>query len=115
MSDPHDCGLSLTPDIMRATMKLTYWFLPVVLTTVVWAKTSAPNAEVQAVYPEAHALYLDLHQNPELSSHETQTAEKLAGRLRDLGYTVTEHVGGTGVVAILKNGAGPDGDAAHRA
>jgi hippurate hydrolase len=62
---------------------------------------------VQTVYPEAHALYLDLHQNPELSSHETQTADKLAGRLRDLGYTVTEHVGGTGVVAILKNGAGP--------
>ena len=29
------------------------------------------------------------------------------GHLRDLGYTVTEHVGGTGVVAILKNGAGP--------
>ena len=62
---------------------------------------------MQTVYPDAHALYLDLHQNPELSSHETQTAEKLAGRLRDLGYTVTEHVGGTGVVAILKNGAGP--------
>jgi amidohydrolase len=48
-----------------------------------------------------------LHQNPELSGHETQTAAKLAGRLRDLGYEVTEHVGGTGVVAILKNGAGP--------
>jgi len=27
--------------------------------------------------------------------------------VRDLGYTVTEGVGGTGVVAILKNGAGP--------
>jgi len=91
---------------MRATMKLTYWFLPVVLTAVAWAQTSSPNAEVQTVYPEAHALYLDLHQNPELSSHETQTAEKLASHLRNLGYTVTEHAGGTGVVAILKNGAG---------
>ena len=59
------------------------------------------------MYPEAHALYLDLHQNPELSGHETQTAAKLAGRLRGLGYEVTEHVGGTGIVAILKNGAGP--------
>ena len=68
---------------------------------------SSNNAEVEKVYPDAHALYLDLHQNPELSSHETQTAEKLAGRLRDLGYTVTEHVGGTGVVAVLKNGSGP--------
>jgi len=87
-------------------MKLTHWFLPVVLTAVAWAQTSSPNAEVQTVYPEAHALYLDLHQNPELSSHETQTAEKLASHLRNLGYTVTEHAGGTGVVAILKNGAG---------
>ena len=92
---------------MRATMKLTCFLSLVVLTAFGWAQTSSPDAEVQAVYPEAHALYLDLHQNPELSSHETQTAEKLASHLRDLGYTVTEHVGGTGVVAILKNGAGP--------
>jgi len=42
-----------------------------------------------------------------LSTHEIQTAAKLAGRLRSLGYDVTEHVGGTGIVAILKNGAGP--------
>jgi hippurate hydrolase len=65
------------------------------------------SKEVDAVYTEAHALYVDLHQNPELSSHEMQTAAKLAGRLRGLGYDVTEHVGGTGVVAVLKNGAGP--------
>jgi amidohydrolase len=88
-------------------MKLTNIVLLLMLNAVAWAQTSAPNAEVQAVYPEAHALYLDLHQNPELSSHETQTAGKLSSRLRDLGYTVTEHLGGTGVVAILKNGAGP--------
>jgi amidohydrolase len=65
------------------------------------------SKEVDGVYSDAQALYLDLHQNPELSSHETQTAAKLAGRLRGLGYEVTEHVGGTGIVAILKNGAGP--------
>ena len=71
-----------------------------------WAQAPA-SKEVEAVYPDAHALYLDIHQNPELSAHETQTAAKLAGRLRGLGYDVTEHVGGTGIVAILKNGAGP--------
>src|ERR1022692_3243909 len=65
------------------------------------------SKEVEAVYSDAHALYVDIHQNPELSSHETQTAAKLAGRLRGLGYEVTEHVGGTGIVAILKNGAAP--------
>src|ERR1700722_16198398 len=63
--------------------------------------------EVDSVYPEAHAFYLDLHQNPELSAHETETAAKLAARWRSAGYEVTEHIGGTGVVAILKNGSGP--------
>jgi hippurate hydrolase len=76
------------------------------LTACAWAQAPA-RPEVEGVFPDARALYLDIHQNPELSSHETQTAAKLAGRLRDLGYAVTDNVGGTGVVAILKNGAGP--------
>jgi amidohydrolase len=76
------------------------------LAAVAFAQTPT-SKEVEAVYPDAHALYLDLHQNPELSSKETQTAGKLAGLLRAAGYEVTEHVGGTGVVAILKNGSGP--------
>ena len=63
--------------------------------------------EVDKVYPQAHELYVDLHEHPELSSEETQTAAKLAAKLRSAGYEVTEHVGGTGVVALLKNGAGP--------
>ena len=67
----------------------------------------AQSDDADAVYPQAHDLYLDLHEHPELSGHETQTAAKLADRLRSLGYDVTEHVGGTGVVALLKNGAGP--------
>jgi hippurate hydrolase len=80
--------------------------LVVSLSAVVGAQAPSTK-EVENAYPEAHALYLDIHQNPELSSHEVQTAAKLAGRLRGLGYEVTEHVGGTGIVAILKNGAGP--------
>jgi amidohydrolase len=77
------------------------------LATTAWAQTSTTSKEVEGVYPDAHALYLDIHQNPELSAHETQTAAKLAARFRGLGYDVTEHVGGTGVVAVLKNGPGP--------
>lgn len=71
------------------------------------AQTVAPPKETEAVYPETYALYLDLHQHPELSSHEVQTAAKLAADLRNLGYEVTEQVGGTGIVAVMKNGAGP--------
>src|ERR1700728_4107901 len=92
-------------------MKLVNLLLLAALVGFLWAQAPSPQApsskEVDAVYPEAHALYLDLHEHPELSGHETQTAANLAGRLRGLGYEVTEHVGGTGIVAILKNGAGP--------
>ena len=87
-------------------MKLAKLLLLASLAASVWAQAPATK-EIDAVYPEAHALYLDLHQNPELSSHENQTAAKLASKLRTLGYDVTEHVGGTGLVAILKNGSGP--------
>jgi hippurate hydrolase len=76
------------------------------LSAVALAQAPA-SKEIEAVYPDAHALYFDLHQNPELSGHETQTAAKLATRLRSAGYDVTEHVGGSGIVALLKNGTGP--------
>lgn len=52
-------------------------------------------------------LYRDLHANPELSLRETNTAAKLAKRLRAMRFDVTEKVGGTGVVAVMKNGSGP--------
>jgi amidohydrolase len=64
-------------------------------------------AGLDAVYPSLDALYRDLHQNPELSLHEEKTAVKLAARLRVLGFDVTEHVGGTGIVGVLHNGKGP--------
>lgn len=73
------------------------------------ALSSAPasSAEVGAVYPAAYALYLDIHEHPELSGEETRTAAEMASRLRQLGYEVTEHVGGHGIVALMRNGDGP--------
>lgn len=65
------------------------------------------SSQVDSVYPQVKTLYMDLHEHPELSLHEVNTAAKLAVRLRELGYDVTEKVGGTGVVGILRNGAGP--------
>jgi hippurate hydrolase len=66
----------------------------------------ASTTDVETVYPMARSLYLELHQHPELSGHEEHTAARLATQLRAAGYQVTEHVGGTGVVAVLRNGAG---------
>jgi hippurate hydrolase len=51
--------------------------------------------------------YRDLHANPELSFQEVRSAAILAAAARKAGFTVTEKVGKTGVVAVLKNGAGP--------
>ena len=87
-------------------MKLAASLLLPVLCTAAFAQ-NASTKEVDSVFPDAHALYLDLHQHPELSSHEIETAAKVASHLRALGYQVTEQLGGTGVVAIMKNGSGP--------
>ncbi|MGK0240997.1 MAG: amidohydrolase [Candidatus Pelagisphaera sp.] len=54
-----------------------------------------------------HELFIHFHKNPELSFREFETAKRMAKELRALGYEVTEKVGQTGVVAILKNGDGP--------
>lgn len=53
------------------------------------------------------ALFDDFHRNPELSGMEVRTSGIMAARLTALGYDVTTGVGGTGVVAVLRNGDGP--------
>tara|TARA_R110001606_G_scaffold4129_1_gene19456 strand:- start:25102 stop:26436 length:1335 start_codon:yes stop_codon:yes gene_type:complete len=62
---------------------------------------------IAADMPSLMDIYRDLHSNPELSGEEVRTAAKLAAEARRLGYTVTEKVGGTGVVAVMENGEGP--------
>jgi hippurate hydrolase len=63
--------------------------------------------QLNAEYPQVETLYRDLHQHPELGFNEHETAAKLAERAKALGFEVTTGVGGTGVVALLKNGPGP--------
>lgn len=53
------------------------------------------------------AFYRDLHQNPELSLQEAESAAKVAARLEAAGYEVSTGVGGHGVVGVLRNGDGP--------
>jgi hippurate hydrolase len=66
------------------------------------------NVDVKADYDSHLASLFDhFHRNPELSLVEHKTAARMAKELRAAGFTVTENVGGTGVVAILKNGSGP--------
>ena len=51
-------------------------------------------------------VYKDIHQNPELGTHEARTAEIASAHLKKLGYKVVEKIGGHGTVGILSNGPG---------
>jgi amidohydrolase len=62
---------------------------------------------VEIDMPSLMELYRDLHANPELSFQEFRTSAKLAAEAKRLGFAVTEKVGQTGVVAVMKNGPGP--------
>jgi hippurate hydrolase len=94
---------------MKSTSLCLFWFLSpaICLAQGPASGTTTLAAEAQSVYPTVEMLYVDLHEHPELSLHEVNTAAKLAGKLRESGFEVTEKVGGTGVVGVLHNGAGP--------
>ncbi|TNE37842.1 MAG: amidohydrolase [Sphingomonadales bacterium] len=62
---------------------------------------------VRADMPSLLDLYRDLHRHPELSNKEMRTSALLAKEMRQLGFTVTTGVGGTGLVAMMENGPGP--------
>lgn len=59
-----------------------------------------------ALREQLHELYVHLHQHPELSMQEHETAALIEERMAGLGYEVFR-CGGTGVVAVLANGPGP--------
>ena len=71
--------------------------------------TSLPALEprIRDLLPELEGVYTDIHAHPELSMQETRTARIAADRLRGAGYEVTEGIGNTGVVGLLRNGDGP--------
>ena len=64
---------------------------------------------VKADYDQRLGALVDwFHRNPELSYMETRTAARMAKELRTIpGIEVTEKVGGTGVVGVMRNGTGP--------
>ena len=90
-----------------------------------------PAAEAQPAFSASgkslRQIYEHLHRNPELSFQEKNTSAVLAAEMKRLGFTVAtgvgdawtraraqkeygkieDGVGGYGVVAVLRNGAGP--------
>ena len=70
-------------------------------------QSTTPESRIHALLPELERVYLDIHAHPELSMQETRTARIAADRLRGAGYDVTDGIGQTGIVALLRNGEGP--------
>lgn len=56
---------------------------------------------------QLESIYKDIHSHPELAFQEERTAGIAANWLREQGYEVTEGVGKTGIVGLLRNGEGP--------
>jgi hippurate hydrolase len=94
------------------------WAVLAVPAGVACAQTTGSSSEIRqrvagisrlidSEYPSLEALYKHLHTHPELSSHEVQTSARLARELKEIGFEVTENVGGHGVVGVLHNGKGP--------
>ncbi|MGY8889321.1 MAG: M20 metallopeptidase family protein [Pseudomonadales bacterium] len=88
--------------------------LPIIILPMMLATIANPTlaADLRAAIEDDYAsnlegLFKHLHQNPELSFREFETSKRLASELRNLGITVTENVGGTGIVGMLRNGKGP--------
>ena len=93
--------------LLRRLVPLTAVALGAVSIAGAQGRPAGIAAEVDAVYAQADSFYQDLHRQPELSGHEEKTAATLAAGLKALGYEVTTGVGRTGIVGVLKNGAGP--------
>lgn len=100
---------------VRMIKKMKRVLFSAILTAWVIFGTSAPvfgqvddiRQVINDHYADVENLYKYFHSNPELSLEEKETSRRLATELEKLGYSVTQGVGGYGVVAVLENGEGP--------
>lgn len=63
--------------------------------------------EISNIKDEMIAIRHQFHQHPEIGYEEFQTSDLVANLLTKWGYQVTRGLGGTGVVAQIKQGTGP--------
>ena len=76
--------------------------------TTAQAQDSLATDALQRLQPKIVEWRRDLHEHPELGTHEVRTAKLVADQLRALGLQPKTGLAKTGVVAILKGGkAGP--------
>ena len=91
-------------------IKFTRWtLLPIllILTTIAQSQQNKPTAidkQATAILPKVIEWRRYLHQHPELSNREYQTAQYIADHLKKLGLEVQTGIAKTGIVAILRGG-----------
>jgi hippurate hydrolase len=88
-------------------LKNMLWLAAAVMSASTPLSAATLQESIRADMPMLLELYRDLHAHPELSMDEVRTPALMAPKMRQLGFDVTEHVGKTGLVAVMKNGAGP--------
>jgi hippurate hydrolase len=88
-------------------MNKLLWLAAAAMTLTAPASAATLSDSIKADMPQLMTLYRDLHAHPELSMQEVRTPALLAPEMKKLGFQVTEHVGKTGLVAVMKNGPGP--------
>jgi amidohydrolase len=90
-----------------ALATLFFAFFAAISTSTTSSRGETPREWATANVEELVQLYQYFHTHPELSFQEKETAARFAKELEAVGVDVTEGVGGTGVVGVLKNGKGP--------
>ncbi len=93
-------------------VKMNNFVKSIIFSSMALAMTTSQASDISAAIDKDYQQHLaplwdHFHQNPELSLMEFNTAKRLAKELRAAGFEVTEGIGGTGIVAIMKNGKGP--------
>lgn len=109
-------ALLLTAPLLTMPLPLLMMSLPLLMTSLPLLMLSLPSAaaaqDLERSIEEDYDTHLSglfehFHRNPELSLAEVETAARMASELRAAGFDVTERVGGTGLVAVMRNGDGP--------
>lgn len=73
------------------------------------SQTDQLKSAIDELVPDMVAMRRDLHEHPELAFEEVRTSGIVAQRLRTLGLEVQAGVAKTGVVGLLRGGAGKPG------
>lgn len=78
-----------------------------VLSTAFITNPPIEKSVIKKDLPYLLEFYKTRHKNPEISLQEKETSKVLASEIRKIGFDVTEHFGGYGIVGVFKNGNGP--------